>query len=127
MAKCKRATDDELMGALSTADEAVPLQQAEDCSVYRLPVKVDNENVILKVIKNNDEKKSAEREAWGNHNVGQLLGWAHTPDEALYYLFIINMGVPYWETELKKNRKLVKQLQHAAEERYQSQYHLKHE
>lgn len=83
--------------------------------------------MILKVIKNDDERKNAEREAWGNHNVGQLLGWARTPNKALYYLFIKNMGVPYEETGLANDRKLVRQLQQKAKKLYQSHYHLTHE
>jgi hypothetical protein len=97
-----------------------------DRSVYRLTQKVDNENVILKVLQNNDKLKqnNAEREAWGNHNVGQLLGWAQTPNKALSYLFIKNMGVPSSETGLDKQQ--LTQLRKEARKLYKSTYHLKH-
>ncbi|KAF8675497.1 hypothetical protein AX14_005103 [Amanita brunnescens Koide BX004] len=125
-AKCKRATPDELTDTLKTMDKAVTIQEGKDASVYSLPatMKVDNENVILKVINNNDKNENAEREAWANHNVGQLLGWAHTPNKALTYLFIKNMGVEYWNTGLNDDQ--LKQLYEEAKASYQSQYHLTH-
>ncbi|KAF8700908.1 hypothetical protein AX14_000610 [Amanita brunnescens Koide BX004] len=128
-AKCKRATLNEFIEALNTVDEDHLLQrESEGCGIYRLNKKVDNENAILKVIHGGDEEKNVaiEREAWGNHNVGQLLRWAHTPNKALYYLFIKDMGIPLWKTPINLNEDLVEQLQHEATTSYQSHYHLKH-
>ena len=125
-------TTDELKAALSTVDEEHPLKAvSDDCGVYRLKKEVNNEKVILKVINNNDPsfpRRNAKDEAWATHNVEQLLGWAHTPNKALYYFFIKNMGVPYGEVPmLKKDPKLVLELREEATKLYESQYHLTHE
>lgn len=130
MAEYKRATPDGLMEALRTVDEKHPLLDPEwtnnlNCGVYHLTEKVDNENVILKVIISG--VREPEREAWGNYNVGQLLGWAHTPNKVLYYLFIKNMGVLLQDTELKDDPNQVRELKREAIQRYRSQYHLRHE
>jgi hypothetical protein len=127
--KCKRATPNELIEALRIFDGQNPLLSEAGCSVYRLKGKVDNENVIVKVIlKGIKTKKVIEGEAWALHNVEQLLGWGHTPNNRLYYLFIKDMGVPLSpQMPFAKDRQQLRELQLKAEEFYRSQYHLKHE
>jgi len=127
-AKCKRATPNELIEALRMFDGQNPLLSEQDCSVYRLKEKVDNENVIVKVIQNGMRlKQMIEDEAWALHNVKQLLGWGHTPDKRLYYLFIKDMGVPLSpQMPFAKDRQQLRELQLKAEEFYRSQYHLEH-
>ena len=126
---CKRATTTELIKSLDpvNVDEQHPLIETENCSVYRLFAKVDNEEVILKVIQVDGRRRTGaktEREAWALHNVQQLLGWAHTSDNMIYYLFMKNMGVSYLNTRLSTNRIL--KLQREAEKFYLSHYHLTH-
>jgi hypothetical protein len=129
-AKCKRATPNELIKALSTVDTEHPFPTDKDCIVYPLTTKVDNEKVILKVIHNGmEEEEEIKDEAWALHNVEQLLGWGHTPNKKLYYLFMKNMGVPLSETRatFANDHRQVRKLQHKAEEFYLSHYHLQHE
>ncbi|KAF8325677.1 hypothetical protein F5887DRAFT_1018348 [Amanita rubescens] len=126
--KCKRATPNELIKALSTADTERQFPTDKDCIVYPLTTKVDNENVILKVIHNGmGEEEEIKDEAWALENVKQLLGWAHTPDKKLYYLFMKNMGVPLSQTTFANDYRQVRKLQRKAEEFYLSHYHLRHD
>jgi len=127
---CKRATSNELVAALGTVDGQNSLLENEYCSVYHLTARVDNQNVILKVIQNGMKMEEViHDEAWGLHNVEQLLGWGHTPNKKLYYLFMKNMGVPLSETRatFANDHRQVRKLQHKAEEFYLSHYHLQHE
>ncbi|KAF8325674.1 hypothetical protein F5887DRAFT_1085329 [Amanita rubescens] len=128
-AKCKRATPNELIEALRIFDGQNPLLSEAGCSVYRLKEKVDNENVIVKVILNGmRSKKTIVDEAWALHNVEQLLGWAHTPNGRLYYLFIKDMGVPLSpQMPFAKDPQQLRELQLKAEKVYHSQYHLEHD
>ena len=100
-----------------------------NCGVYHLLSKIDNEEVVLKVIQIDGRrrtKEKTEREAWGLHNVQQLLGWAHTSDNMIYYLFMKNMGVSLYDTPFANNPQLVRKLQDESLNVYSSQYHLKH-
>ncbi len=127
---CKRATTNELIKSLRTVDTEHPFPTDKDCIVYRLNAKVDNENMILKVIHNGmEEEKEIKDEVWALQNVEQLLGWGHTPDKKLYYLFMKNTGVPLSATpdHIRNDHQLVQKLQRDAERLYLSRYHLRHE
>ncbi len=86
--------------------------------------------MIVKVIQNGMRLENMIKdEAWALHNVKQLLGWAHTPNRRLYYLFIKYMGVPLSAVpdHVRNDHQLIRKLQRDAEEFYLSRYHLEHE
>lgn len=94
-----------------------------------LIAKIDDENLILKVIRASRKdwpEKWIEEEARGLYNVGQLRGWARTHDGEFYYIWMKKMGNPLQDTPLAKNPQLVMKLREEASIFYCTKYHLCH-
>ncbi|KAF8325676.1 hypothetical protein F5887DRAFT_1201430 [Amanita rubescens] len=128
-AKCKRATPNELLEAVRKGKVGSKLQESKASSVYHLTTRVDNEDVILKVVRGTGIERMKAGEAWALENVQQLLGWGYTPNEKLFYLFMKNMGVPLSQTgaTFANDHQQVEKLQREAEKTYLSRYHLEHD
>ncbi len=131
MAKCKRATANELIESLKSVDLKHPLLEKGHSCVYHLTEKIDGEDLILKVIQPGKERseKRIPGEVRALYHVGQLRGWGYTPDRKFYYLFIKNMGIPLQallETTFGDNAERARDLRVEAEKFYLSNYHIKH-
>ncbi len=128
-AKCKRVMPNKLIEALRTVNREHPLLEGKAASVYHLTERVDNEDVILKVVRGTGMDRMKIGEAWALHNVEQLRGWGYTPNQKLFYLFMKNMGVPLSAVpkHVRNDHQLVRKLQRDAERFYLSRYHLQHE
>lgn len=101
--------DQDVIDALTNSVNVLnPCKVNRLCCVYRLNVNVGGRRAVVKIVHrsfNDDAEDELREEAQGLFNVNQLLAWAHTHHQELYYFVMEDMGVPWPETGMAKLRR----------------------
>lgn len=98
---------------------ALAFKQNQYASVYFLHGQLDGKHAVLKIIQNGmSEVEQILEEVSALRANRQLLGWGHTPDKELYYVFMEYMGLPLAQTPFGHDAAFIQQLKEAALHRY---------
>jgi len=124
---CKRADIHELYAALTPGNMRFIFKENQYASVYLLHRQLDGKHAVLKILQNGmSEEEQILEEISALRMNRQLIGWGHTPNRELYYIFMEYMGVPLARTPFAHNANIVQHLKQAAIQRYHFNHGLVH-
>jgi len=124
---CKRADINALYAALNPANVHHLFQENQYAGIYLLQQPLDGKHVVLKILQNGmTEEDQILEEITALRMNGQLIGWGHTPNKELYYIFMEYMGVALAQTPFANNAQYIATIKQAALQRYHLTYGLIH-